>query len=116
MGPTRTRPDPHGPARTFLRRNSVGSVRARVVEFSYNDAWFSECRGWVPWGFYLNLWIPSSFEQSELSEKNPRPGLIVIKTLNIWRAIMVIKCCQNLFHPTKTVVMLASVTNDNKYN
>ena len=25
--PTRTRPDPHGPARTFLRRNSVGSVR-----------------------------------------------------------------------------------------
>jgi len=26
---TRTRPDPHGPARTFLRRNSVGSVRVR---------------------------------------------------------------------------------------
>ena len=24
---TRARPDPHGPARTFLRRNSVGSVR-----------------------------------------------------------------------------------------
>jgi len=24
---TRTRPDPYGPARTFLRRNSVGSVR-----------------------------------------------------------------------------------------
>ena len=51
--PTRTRPDtdkvrarcrvrakfhytdPTGPARTFLRRNSVGSVRVRVVEFSY---------------------------------------------------------------------------------
>jgi len=27
--PTRTRPDPHAPARTFLRRNSVGSVRVR---------------------------------------------------------------------------------------
>jgi len=27
--PTRTRPDPHGPARTFLWRNSVGSVRVR---------------------------------------------------------------------------------------
>ena len=30
--PTRTRPDPHG---LFLRRNSVGSVRVRVVEFSF---------------------------------------------------------------------------------
>ena len=28
---------------------------------------------------------------------------------------MEIKYCLNLFHPTKTVVMLASVTNDNKY-
>ena len=32
-------------------------------------------------GFYLNLWIPSSSEQSELSDKNPRPGLIVLKAL-----------------------------------
>ena len=32
-------------------------------------------------GFYLNLWVPSSSEQSELSDKNPRPGLIVLKAL-----------------------------------
>jgi len=46
--------DPTGPTRTFLRRNSVGSVRvslkvragpvgsgrARVVEFSYNESKF----------------------------------------------------------------------------
>ena len=43
--PTRTRPDPHGPARTFFaaklrwvragrRQSPVGSGRVRVVEFS----------------------------------------------------------------------------------
>ena len=34
---TDTDTDRAGPARTFLRRNSVGSGRARVVEFSYKQ-------------------------------------------------------------------------------